>query len=186
MNRASHHPGPPPSGQGYVLRPWRGGDLDSLLAHADDAQVARGVSDRFPHPYTRADGERFLAGEVVSFADPVYAIEVDGRACGGIGARPGQGERGHGAELGYWLGRAHWNGGLMTRVVGAFAPWVMEELRLHRLFATVLDSNPASARVLLKNGFIEEGAQRCAVVKYGELHDLRVFAKVRRSLQDAP
>ncbi|SFK40003.1 GNAT family N-acetyltransferase [Lysobacter sp. cf310] len=176
----------PPAGEGYVLRPWRGDDLASLIAHADDALVARGVSDRFPHPYTRDDGERFLAGEVVSFADPVYAIEVEGQACGGIGARPGQGERRHGAEFGYWLGRAHWSRGLMTRVVGAFAPWVMRELELHRLYATVLDSNPASAQVLLKNGFIEEGAQRGAVVKYGELHDLRVFAKVRRSLQDAP
>ena len=186
MNPAIRVASLPPAGEGYVLRPWRGDDLASLLAHADDAQVARGVSDRFPHPYTRADGERFLAGEVVNFAHPVYAIEVAGQACGGIGVRPGEGERRHGAELGYWLGRAHWNGGLMTRVVGAFAPWVMRELALHRLCATVLDSNPASARVLAKNGFIEEGAQRCAVVKYGELHDLRVFAKVRRSLQDAP
>jgi hypothetical protein len=76
-------------GEGFVLRPWRSGDLDALLGHANDIRIVRGLSDRFPHPYTREDGERFLAGDVVDLRDPVFAIEVDGQACGGIGARPG-------------------------------------------------------------------------------------------------
>ena len=134
---------------------------------------------------TPPDGERFLAGEVVDLSHPVFAIEVDGRACGGIGARPGQGDRRHSAEMGYWLGHALWGRGLMTQAVALYAPWLMRELALYRLQATVLDSNPASARVLQKNGFEEEGAQRCAVVKFGEVHDLRVFAKVRRNMTDA-
>ncbi|UNK50868.1 GNAT family N-acetyltransferase [Lysobacter sp. S4-A87] len=168
------------AGDGFVLRPWRADDLDDLLQHADDLRVVRGLSDRFPHPYTRLDGQRFLAGKVVDLADPVFAIEVDGRACGGIGARPGQGDRRYSAEMGYWLGHSRWGQGLMTQVVAVYVPWLMDTLALHRLQATVLDSNPASARVLLKNGFEEEGAQRCAVMKFGQLHDLRVFAKVRR------
>ena len=66
-------------GGGVRLRPWRAGDLEALLRHADDAEVSRGTSDRFPHPYTRGDGEAFLAGRVVDFSDPVFAIEVDGQ-----------------------------------------------------------------------------------------------------------
>lgn len=173
------------SGDGFALRPWCNDDLEALLRHADDEQVARGVSDRFPHPYTRADGEAFLAGGVIDFDDPVFAIEIDGEACGGIGARPGRDERRHGAEFGYWLGRRHWGRGWMTRIVAVFAPWAMHTLALHRLQATVLDFNVGSARVLEKNGFVEEGVQRCAVAKHGELHDLRVFAKTRRRLDDA-
>ncbi|HEY0502764.1 MAG TPA: GNAT family protein [Lysobacter sp.] len=173
-------------GEGFVLRPWRRDDLEALLRHADDARVVRGLSHRFPHPYTRQDGERFLAGEVVDLRDPVFAIEVDGEACGSIGARPGEGDRAQSAELGYWLGHAHWGRGLMTRVVGAYVPWLMRGRSLYRLQATVLDINPASARVLLKNGFVEEGTARRAVVKSGQPHDLRVFAKTRRSLSDAP
>ena len=169
-------------GDGFLLRPWRRSDLDALVAHANDAEVARGLADRFPFPYTHEDGERFLAGEVVDFSDPVLAIEVDGRACGGINAHPGSAERAHSAELGYWLGSALWGRGLMTRAVGVFAPWAMRELRLYRLYAGVFDFNAASARVLEKNGFEEEGAQRCAVVKRGRLHDLRMFAKVRTTL----
>src|SRR3546814_14301007 len=79
-------------------------------------------------------------------SDLVFAIEIDGQACGGIGVRPGQDERRHTAELGYWLGRAHWGRGHMTRIVGAFAPWVMGALSLYRLQATVLDFNAASAQ----------------------------------------
>lgn len=172
-------------GDGLRLRPWHAGDLDALLRHAGDEQVAGGLSDRFPSPYTRTDGEAFLAGKVVDFDDPLFAIEIDSEACGGIGARPGQGERHCGAELGYWLGRTHWGRGCMTRVVAAFAPWVMRELQLHRLQANVLDFNLGSARVLMKNGFVEEGLLRRAVCKHGRLHDLRVFARLRETSGDA-
>ncbi|WP_202844142.1 GNAT family N-acetyltransferase [Luteimonas saliphila] len=163
---------------GIRLRAWRADDLDALLRHANDAQVSRGTSDRFPFPYTRADGEAFLAGRVVDLSDPVFAIEIDGQACGGIGARRLAGERDVGAELGYWLGRAHWGRGHMTRVVSTFAPWIIEALGLLRLQATVLDFNTASARVLLRNGFVEEGVLRSAVRKRGTVHDLRLFARV--------
>ena len=70
----------------------------------------------------------------------------------------------------------------MRRVVGVFAPWVMDELRLFRLQAEVLDFNEGSARVLLGNGFREEGTARSAVFKRGQLHDLRRFARVRDRL----
>ena len=160
------------------LRPWRAGDLDALVRHADDEQVSRGTSDRFPFPYTRADGVAFLSGQVVDLSGPVFAIEIAGEACGGIGASRLAGERAVGAEIGYWLGRAHWGRGVMTQVVAAFAPRVADALGVLRLQATVLDFNVGSARVLEKNGFVEEGRLRCAVRRRGRLHDLRVFGRV--------
>ncbi|WP_286074081.1 GNAT family protein [Stenotrophomonas sp. 59] len=166
-------------GHGFRLRPWHPDDLVSLLRHANDPDVSRGLRDRFPYPYTRADGEAFLAGRVLTPGTLNLAIEIDGHACGSVGAQQGSAERGHMAELGYWLGQAHWGQGLMTRVVGLFAPWVMDELRLFRLQAGVVDFNLGSARVLEKNGFQEEGVDRCAIYKRGVLHDLRRFARVR-------
>lgn len=166
------------------LRAWRGDDLAALVAHANDAEVSAGVSDRFPHPYTREDGLAFLEGRVVDFSQPTFAIEIDGEARGGIGVRSSAGERRHCGELGYWLARRHWGQGRMTRIVGVFAPWAMRTLRLHRLQATVLDGNQRSARVLLNNGFVEEGIHRHAVVEHGRLHDPRVFAITRQSLDD--
>lgn len=172
------HAQPQLAGPGFVLRRWSVHDLRSLVRHANDAEVARGLSARFPHPYRRLDGVRFLAGEVVDLRDPVFAIEIDGRACGGIGAHPATGERAGCAELGYWLGRDYWGQGIMTRVVACFVPWVMQELSLHRLQAQVLVSNPASAAVLEKCGFIQEGIQRQALLREGKPQDLRLFSRV--------
>jgi len=167
-----------PQGEGFALRPWRSDDLDALVQHANDERVSRGLSDRFPFPYTRDDGQRFLAGQAVDLGASVFAIEVAGQACGGVGIRPGHGERSHGADLGYWLGHACWGQGLMTRVLAAYVPWVMQAGRLTRLQASVLDASVASARVLLKSGFAEEGRLHAAVNKRGQLHDLRVFARL--------
>ena len=179
--RARPHAGVRLHGAGFLLRPWREDDLEALLLHADDPLVPRGLSDRFPHPYTRADGEAFLAGRVVDLDQPLLAIEIDGEACGGIGVRPGHGERAHGAELGYWLGRRHWGRGWMTGIVGTYLDWVVPALRLQRVEASVLDANPASARVLEKNGFQEEGLRRGAVRKADGLHDLRLFGRLWQS-----
>ena len=165
-------------GGGFVLRPWEAQDLESLVMHANDPQVPLGLSDLFPHPYTREHGQAFLNGEVVDLSEPVRAIVVDGQACGGIALRLGQGERAGTAELGYWLGRSHWGRGLMTAVVGRFLEVMVPALDLHRIGACVLDSNPASARVLEKNGFVAEGCQRAIVRKADGLHDLRLFAWV--------
>ncbi|WP_172675119.1 GNAT family N-acetyltransferase, partial [Stenotrophomonas pictorum] len=75
------------------LRRWRSSDLESLLRHANDAAVARGLSTRFPHPYTRADGQAFLGGQVLDLDGPVFALVIDGQPAAGSGVTRGQGER---------------------------------------------------------------------------------------------
>lgn len=160
------------------LRPWQPQDLSSLVHHADDAAVSRGLSTRFPFPYTRADGEAFLSGAVIDLSGPVFALVIDGQACGGIGVDQGRNERRFSASLGYWLGQRYWGQGIMTGVVADYAPWVMRQLGLNRLAAQVVAHNPASARVLLKNGFVEEGTERQSVFKDGQFHDMRCFALI--------
>lgn len=71
----------------------------------------------------------------------------------------------------------------MTLVVAAHAPWVMRELGLALLAAQVMAYEPASARVLLKNGFIEDGMERQSLFKDGALHDMRCFARFESFLQ---
>lgn len=70
-------------------------------------------------------------------------------------------------------------GGRTTRIVVAYAPWAMSALEVVRLQATGLDVNVGSARVLEKNGFVEEGMLRSAIRKRGRWHDLRLFGLLR-------
>ncbi|WP_420007609.1 GNAT family N-acetyltransferase [Xanthomonas sacchari] len=178
---ADRWPEPDVQWDGIALRRWRASDLDALLRHADDAQVARGLSRRFPHPYTRADGAAFLGGRVIDLNDPLHpvlAIEIGGEACGGIGlhaaAQPAPGP----AELGYWLGSAHWGQGRMTRIVAAYLDWAVPTLGLYRIEALTLPDNHGSARVLQKNGFAEIGVRPEVSVRDGQRRALRLFARI--------
>ncbi|HVF34441.1 MAG TPA: GNAT family protein [Candidatus Saccharimonadia bacterium] len=172
-------------GDGFVLRPFRSTDLDELVALADNERVSAMLRDRFPFPYTRADGVAFLADTAGARDDWRLAIEVDRRFAGSVGFRPGSDVHRHTAEVGYWLGEPYWGRGLVTAALRAATPVAMDALKLHRVAAGVYSGNPASARVLEKAGYEHEGTLRCAVVKRGRLHDVELYARVRRSLADA-
>lgn len=164
------------------LRAWRFDDLESLVLYGNDAGVSQGLRDRFPFPYTEADAHAYLGMVSALPVGERFAIEIDGRACGGIGIHLGEEVFKHNAEFGYWLGRVYWNNGIMTHVVNHFTAYAMPRFRLHRLQAQAYSNNPASMRVLEKAGFEREGVLHCAVVKRGELLDSIMYARVRREL----
>jgi RimJ/RimL family protein N-acetyltransferase len=161
-----------------TLRAWRADDLESLVLHANDESVSRGLRDRFPYPYTDDDGRRWLES-ACGAGETSFAIDIDGAAVGGIGLRPGEDVYRHSAELGYWLGRAYWNRGIMTAAVSRLVAQAMVAPGLHRVFAHAHANNPASIRVLEKCGFVREGILRDAVLKRGMLIDAVVLARVR-------
>ena len=167
------------------LRPFRAGDLDALVALADNERVSAMLRDRFPYPYTRADGERFLAETLAQRGEWRLALEVDGGFAGSVGFRPGEDVQRHGAEVGYWLGETYWGRGILAAALRAATPVAMDALRLLRVQAGVYSGNPASMRVLEKAGYVHEATLRCAVVKRGAVLDLHVYARVRRDFADA-
>jgi RimJ/RimL family protein N-acetyltransferase len=69
------------------------------------------------------------------------------------------------AELGFVLGRAHWNRGLMTEAVSAVKEWALAEAGATRVWATCDVDNRASARVLEKAGLIARGAFQRDIVR---------------------
>ncbi len=40
----------------WTLREWRESDIPSLVRYANNRNVWINLRDRFPHPYTKADG----------------------------------------------------------------------------------------------------------------------------------
>jgi RimJ/RimL family protein N-acetyltransferase len=168
-------------GDGFRVRRWRADDAASLVHHANDEQVSVGLSDHFPWPYTFDDAEDFLLGRVIGTADAL-AIEIDGAAVGGIGMQRGADVHRHGAEIGYWLGRAYWGRGLMSRIVPAWRDHLFTTYDYRRLEAKVYSNNPASAHLLEKCGFVREGIKREAAVKRGKVLDVWMYAILRASL----
>lgn len=165
-----------------LLRPWRSSDLEALLRNADDPDVSRALRDRFPFPYTRADGETFLASCEHLDGEWRLAIEFEGEAAGGIRLCFGRAEERGSAEIGYWLGRAHWGRGIARTAVIALVDHAFSTLPLHRIHTKVYANNPASMRVLEHAGFSREGVMRAAILKRGELLDAVLYARVRTEL----
>lgn len=62
------------------------------------------------------------------------------------------------ASIGYWVARDRNGEGIASRAVAAALGVAFIELGLHRIQAETLLDNPASQRVLLKNGFVQYGA----------------------------
>lgn len=82
------------------------------------------------------------------------------------------------AELAFELAEAHWNQGLMSEALDEVLSFGLQSLGFHRIQAWTHVDNAASIRLLLKQGFIEEGrmARACYLTHLGEWVDIRVFA----------
>ena len=164
---------------GGRVRSWRVGDESALARHADNRKIWLNVRDRFPHPYTLADAEAWVAQAALAAPETQFAIEVNGEAAGGIGLFLQQDVERYSAEIGYWLGEPYWGRGVATAAVRRFTDFAFATFELCRIYANVFAWNPASCRVLEKAGYRLEGRLHCAAAKDGRMVDGLLYASVR-------
>ncbi|MER3423557.1 MAG: GNAT family N-acetyltransferase [Nitrospiraceae bacterium] len=167
-------------GPSVLLRPWRHGDEENLVAHANDREIWRNLTNQFPHPYTRADAQQWIAhvqsqGELTEN----FATVVDSVPVGGIGLKRGTDLRTKTAEVGYWVGRKLWGRGIATEALQLLSEYAFREFDFERLEATVIEWNPASFRVLEKAGFEFEARQLRAIFKDGRIADGITYRRLR-------
>ncbi|HEX4142935.1 MAG TPA: GNAT family N-acetyltransferase [Pirellulales bacterium] len=161
------------------LTDFRSSDKVALVEHLSDWEVYRRTL-RIPRPYTDDDADRWLASLERSAHNVNWAVrDRSDYLIGGVGLEGDSATRSHRAEIGYWLARSHWGQGIMTAVVGAVCRHALDSLGLAKITAHVLPANEASTRVLLKNGFAQEGYFRRHFLKDGELIDTRAFGLLR-------
>ena len=167
-------------GNGYVLQDWDAawvrGDRECFITLADDYDIWVNLSDKFPHPYTRADAETWVT--LQSGRDPVahFAICDAAGPIGGIGLWTRQGDLRHSAEIGFWVGKPVWGRGITTTAAQAVTAYGFETLGLIRIDALVRTDNAASVRVLEKVGYQREGLLRRAVLQGGAPVDHLLYA----------
>jgi [ribosomal protein S5]-alanine N-acetyltransferase len=141
------------------LRPFRLRDVDEVLGYATDPEWARYLP--VPQPYTPADAEKFIAGQVLLDREvhPAWAIEHARAVIGGINLRFHFDH--HVGEMGYSIARSYWGRGLATEAARA----VMEAAftacaSLNRIRAMADARNLGSLRVMEKLGMVREGVLR--------------------------
>lgn len=82
-----------------------------------------------------------------------FAIDIDGKAVGGVGFVMGSDVERISAEIGYWLGEQYWGRGIMTSAVQEAVKYAFETLPIMRIYAGVFEYNIPSMKVLEKAGF---------------------------------
>jgi RimJ/RimL family protein N-acetyltransferase len=161
------------------LSEFTSSDKPALIQYLNDRDIYDRTL-RIPFPYTDAAADEWLAlvakttqqqGRPVHFA----IRHIDDTLIGGCGFDGIQVGKCHRAEVGYWLAKPYWGRGIMTAVVQRLCRLALDEFGLVKITAHVFAHNPASARVLEKCGFQEEGFLRKHFVKDGQFLDARLF-----------
>jgi RimJ/RimL family protein N-acetyltransferase len=165
------------------LSEFRPSDKPALIQHLNDRDIYDRTL-RIPFPYTESAADDWLAlvAQITrQQGRPVHwAIRnTDDALIGGCGFDGLQVGKSHRAEVGYWLAKPFWSRGIMTAVVQRLCRHASEEFGLVKVTAHVFSHNRASARVLEKCGFREEGFLRKHYLKDGQFLDARLFALLK-------
>ena len=165
----------------FTLRSWTTNDLDSLVKYANNYNIAKNLTNKFPHPYSTENGKAFIAYATAETPHHIMAIDICGEAVGGIGIHPQTDVQCKNAEMGYWLAEPFWGHGVISKAIPLMVAYGFDNWDITRIFARPFGSNLASQRVLEKAGFRLEAHFEKTMFKNGEYLDELVYA-VRRPL----
>ena len=139
-----------------TIRPWRMSDAMDLAAALSDPAILNNLRDGLPYPYTEKDAEDYITAMLCADKSAVfaYAICLEDRAVGSIGAFRQSNIHFRTAELGYYLAREYWGRGIVTEAVRQLCERVFAQTDILRIYAEPFSDNVGSRRVLEKAGFV--------------------------------
>ncbi len=164
------------------IRPWQLSDAADVAAIIDNKKVQDNLRDGIPFPYTEKDGTEFISGKLNAEQGSTFAfaIIVDGKVAGSIGAFRQANIHSRTAEMGYYIGEEYWGKGVCTAAVKLTCQYVFDNSDIIRIYAEPFAYNVASCRVLEKAGFKYEGTLRSNAVKNGRVIDMRMYGFIRK------
>ncbi len=138
-----------------TIRPLRLSDAAAVQRYASDERVAR--TTNIPQPYPENGGETFVRRSIRAHRNREgfsFAIVADGDVIGVVGLGAVDYEK-RSVRCDFGIASSHWGKGITTRAVALALHYAFCELGMEIVQSACLKSNPASARVLEKNGFQE-------------------------------
>lgn len=165
----------------YIIRDWQMEDAPSIAKYANNRKIWLNLRDAFPHPYGIQDARAFISRVTGTDSMIAFAIATPYEAVGSIGLMPGKDVHRYTAEMGYWLAEPFWGKGIMTQAVKCLTGYAIHDLKMHRIFAEPYTTNPASARVLEKAGFLCEAILRSSVFKDGKVLDQYLYSYIGKA-----
>lgn len=163
---------------GVAIRKIQQEDRETLVALANNPNIANNLRDDFPHPYTHDEADLFIEHAQSAHPTKRFCIEKDGVYVGNIGLHSQDDIYQRSAEIGYFIGEPYWGKGIATQAVKIIVDYGFSQLNIHRIFAGVFSYNEASRKVLENAGFKSEGVSKDAVFKNGIFYDEWKFARI--------
>ncbi|HAS41587.1 MAG TPA: GNAT family N-acetyltransferase [Microscillaceae bacterium] len=162
-----------------MLRTLQETDARDLARHVNNKKIWDNLRDYIPFPYTEEDAKSFIAS--VANENPVYTfvITYEGQVCGVMGLVAQQDVYKKSASIGYWVSEDYWGKGIASTALELATHYGLYQLGHIRIDTSVFEYNPASMRVLEKNGYVKEGIFRKAIFKNNQIWDEHRYAIVR-------
>jgi RimJ/RimL family protein N-acetyltransferase len=170
----------------FTLRPLKKDDASSIAFNANNRKIWEGVRDVIPYPYSEKDAEFFIEYALGAQREIINAIDINGKAVGVIGLHLKEDVFKLNGEIGYWIGVDYQGKGIISKAIDQIVNLAFNEYKLLRVYAEVFSNNPASARVLEKNGFNQEARLKSAVIKDNQIIDLLIFSKINANIDKNP
>lgn len=165
----------------FTLRKWRLSDAKDLAAALNNEKILNNLRDGLPFPYTEQDGAEYISAMLAADENDcfAYAITVDDRAVGSIGAFRQSNIHRQTAELGYYLAEEYWGQGIMSEAIRQLCRLIFENTDILRIYAEPFSYNTGSRRALEKAGFCYEGTMKNNAVKNGKVLDMALYSLTR-------
>ena len=162
------------------IRKWKLSDAKDLASVISNKKIQDNLRDGLPYPYTEQDATDYISAmlsedENETFA---FAITIDNKAIGSIGAFRQKNIHRHTAEIGYYIAEEYWGKGLMTEAVKQICSYIFDKSNIVRIYAEPFSYNKASCRVLEKAGFLYEGTLRSNAIKNGKTIDMLMYSRL--------
>lgn len=163
------------------IRKWKLSDAKDLASVISNKKIQDNLRDGLPYPYTEQDATDYISAmlsedENETFA---FAITIDNKAIGSIGAFRQKNIHRHTAEIGYYIAEEYWGKGLMTEAVKQICSYIFDKSNIVRIYADPFSYNKASCRVLEKTGFLYEGTLRSNAIKNGKTIDMLMYSRLK-------
>ena len=144
-----------------TLRSFNPGDAGTVQQLAGNYNVSR-TTLNIPHPYENDMATAWIGTHQEAWDSKtglVYAITLTStnQLVGAISLHDIDGTQG---ELGYWVGEPYWGRGYCTEAARVLIQFSFEQLRLKRIHAEHLATNPASGRVMENIGMRHIGSEQ--------------------------
>jgi [ribosomal protein S5]-alanine N-acetyltransferase len=150
-------------------------DAEAIEIHINDPEVISGINNpEVQLPYRVEDATLFIglsmqkyerreefhlgvhlvSGELVGMC-ALFNIDNINKKC----------------EIGYWLGKKHWGNGYAKEALRLIMDFGFSELKLNKIYASVIPENARSIKLLGTLGYVNEGKSRQNMLQGGKFVD---------------